>query len=345
MSGARDSLHVSLVAIPEAMISTLSGIYDVMSSLGLLSGIDAAVPEGSPFQVEIVGQSRGALDLASGLPLTIQRDISEMARTDLVIVPSLLLSEGVWQTGRYPDLVAWLAAMHAGGATLCSACSGVFLLAETGLFDGRDSTIHWSYTAVFRKTFPDVRLHPDRVLVAAGDRGELVSSGASTSWHDLVLYLVAKHAGLVTAQAVTKFFAMQWHQDGLAPYIIFSAPLDHGDAAVEDAQAWIGSNFSVAKPVEEMVRRSGLPERSFKRRFTRATGHSPIAYVQQLRVQEAKLQLERSAMPIDEIAWRVGYEDPAFFRRLFKRITGLSPGAYRRKLQLPGYAADAGGSF
>lgn len=119
---------------------------------------------------------------------------------------------------------------------------------------------------------------------------------------------------------------------------MFEAPTDHGDAAVLAAQEWLNGRFAVAAPVEEMVRRSGLAERSFKRRFAKATGYTPIEYVQHLRVEDAKYRLERTDAPIDEISWQVGYEDPAFFRRLFKRITRLTPGAYRRKFRLPDFA-------
>ena len=182
-------------------------------------------------------------------------------------------------------------------------------------------------------------IHPERVLVAAGEREQFVSSGASTSWHDLVLYLVTRYVGATPAQAVARFFALQWHEDGLAPYIVFTAPRDHGDAAVTDAQDWLATHFAVASPVDEMVQRAALAPRTFKRRFTRATGHAPIAYVQRLRIEEAKRRLERTTAPIDEISWHVGYEDPAFFRRLFKRLTGISPGSYRRKFRIPAYAA------
>lgn len=333
-------LHVSIVALPEAMLSTLSGLYDVLASLESLRSFSAAIDPGSIFRVEIVGAAAGALVIGSGLPVTVQRPVSALPRSDIVIVPSLLVS-GDWTPGRYPELVNWLAHQHRGGALLCSACSGVFLLAETGLFDGRDCTIHWGYAGKFARSFPKVRLHPEEVLVVSGSRDELISSGASTSWHDLALYLIAQHAGVPAAQAVTKFFAIQWHQEGLAPYVVFEPPRHHGDAAVTRAQAWLAENYPQPNPVEELVRRSGLSERSFKRRFRAATGLSPIAYVQRLRIEEAKRRLERTRVPVEEISWQVGYEDAAFFRRLFKRLTSLSPGAYRRRFQGPaGMAAE-----
>lgn len=128
------------------------------------------------------------------------------------------------------------------------------------------------------------------------------------------------------------------HVDGQAPYLVFEPVTDHGDATVLAPQEWLNDHYAEPAPHEEMIKRSGLPERTFKRRFTSATGHSPIAYVQRLRVEEAKSRLERTDTPIDQIAWSVGYEDPAFFRRLFKRITSITPGAYRRKFCLPDFA-------
>ena len=160
-------------------------------------------------------------------------------------------------------------------------------------------------------------------------------SGASTSWHDLILYLIAQHAGPTAAQSVAKFFALQWHADGLSPYVVFEPVTDHGDAAIQKAQSWLARHFSVAGPIEQAARISGIAERSFNRRFKSATGHAPIDYVQRLRVEEAKRRLERTQGPVDEISWQVGYEDPAFFRRLFKRITGVTAGAYRRKFRIP----------
>jgi len=256
-------------------------------------------------------------------------------------VLQLSSAEATWRTGRHPRVVEWLRDVHEQGALVCSACSGVLLIAETGLLSGREATIHPAYARTFRESFPDVRLRLEETLVATGERGELVMAGASASWHDLVLYLVARHVGPTAAQALAKFLLLQWHTDGQAPYVPFAAPTDHGDAIVLEAQDWLQKNYSVAAPVTELVERSRLPERTFKRRFVNATHYSPIAYVQHVRVEEAKRRLERTSEPVDEISYAVGYEDPASFRRLFKRITGVTPGAYRRKLQLPAFARVA----
>lgn len=332
-----EPIHVSLVALPEAVISTLSGIFDVINGPAMLQPAGKSSPT-RPFSVEIVGQRPGPQPLASGIPVTVHRSFADVDATDIVIVPSILLEPDGWAKGRHPEFVEWCRAMHKSGALLCSACSGIFLLAETGLFDGVDATVHYGYARAFASAFPKVTVHPERVLVVSGRHEELISSGASTTWHDLVLYLIARHAGATVAQDVARLFALQWHQDGLAPYIVFEGRRDHGDLAIEAAQDWVATHFSVANPIEEMIGRTGLAERTFKRRFTNATGLSPIAYVQRLRIEDAKRRLERTETSVDEISWQVGYEEPAFFRRLFKRVTGLAPGAYRRRFRLPDYA-------
>lgn len=333
-----EPLHVSLVAIPEAVVSTLSGIFDVMNAFAMIPPSADGAVHPPPFRVEIVGLRPGPLELASRLPVMVQRGVAALDATDIIIVPSVLIGPEGWQKGRHAELVDWLRERHRRGALLCSACSGIFLLAETAVFDGMDATVHYDYAPAFAAAFPEVPIHPERVLVVSGKREELISSGASMTWHDLVLYLIARHVGATAAQAVARLFALQWHQDGLAPYISFEGRRDHGDRAIQVAQDWVAVHFSVANPLEEMARRSGLAERTFKRRFTNATGLSPLAYVQRLRTEDAKRRLERTEASIDEISWQVGYEEPAFFRRLFKRITGVPPGAYRRRFRIPDYA-------
>ena len=323
--------HVSLVALPDAAVSTLFGIYDVLNT-------NAAFGMSAPFRSEIVGEAVGPLELAGRVPITVQRSIDSVETSDIVIVPSIVLRRDIWHKNRYPALVEWLRRMYDQGAVLCSACSGIFLLAETGVFDGKDATVHFGYARQFATAYPEVTIHPERVLVISGRREELISSGASTTWHDLVLYLIARYAGATTAQEVARLFALQWHQEGLTPYIVFEGKSDHGDGEIQSAQQWLAKHFSVANPVEEMIKRSKLAERTFKRRFLAATGLTPIAYVQRLRIEDAKRRLERTDASVDEISWQVGYEDAAFFRRLFRRTTSLAPGAYRKRFRIPEFA-------
>src|SRR5688500_17948642 len=243
--------QVSLVAVPDAIVSTLFGIFDVMNGLTLIGALAQR-----PFHAEIVGEAVGPLELASGVPISVQRSVETIDSSDIVIVPSILLRQEGWAKGRYPRLVEWVRAIHDRGGVVCSACSGIFLLAETGLFDGRDATVHFNYARAFTALYPAVSIHPERVLVISGLREELVSSGASTTWHDLVLYLIARYSGATAAQQVARMFALQWHQDGLTPYMVFDGKSDHGDGEILSAQEWLKTHFAVANPVEEMIKLS-----------------------------------------------------------------------------------------
>jgi transcriptional regulator GlxA family with amidase domain len=327
--------HISVVAVADSTVSTLFGVYDVLAFVERQS---LSATGATPFHVEIVGEAKGLLALASGVTVEVQRSIDTIDSSDILIVPSVSIGPDGWKTGRYPHMIAWVRRMHERGAILCSACLGIFLLAESGLFDGRDATVHYDAADVFAATFPAIPIHPERVLMISGAREELVSSGASVAWHDLALHLIARYAGSAAAQDAARAFALQWHHEGFSPYIVFDGKTDHGDADIGSAQKWLSRHFSVANPVEEMAKRSKLAERTFKRRFVSATGLSPIAYVQRLRIEDAKKRLERSDASVDEISWRVGYEDSAFFRRLFKRTTGLPPAAYRKRFRTPDFA-------
>ncbi len=184
--------HISLLNLPDAMVSSLGGTYDVLTSMSLLHTFNDSIPEHSPFEVEIVAADASATETASGSPISAHKTIAEVKRTDIVVIPSLLVAQSEWEVGRYRREVRWLQEMHRSGAIISSACSGVLLLAETGLLDGLEATVHWAYTSTFRRNFPEVLLKAEQILIASGARKEFVMSGASASWHDLVLYLITR---------------------------------------------------------------------------------------------------------------------------------------------------------
>lgn len=322
------SARISLLAVPEVYMSSLSGFYDTFGTASKLSAGRVKL------EVEIVAPVSELESRPSGMPILAHRTLAEVTDSDVVIVPTTVDNGAGWIDDSHPSAARWLAEMYERGSTVCSACSGALLLAESGLLDGQEITTHWLLAATFRARFPSVRVHLDRELVASGDDGRIVTSGASSAWHDLALYLIARVGGGELAYETAKFFMYQWHRDGQALYVDFEERLDHGDAAVLRAQAWVADNVAMANPVESMTEQSGLAARSFKRRFRDATGHSPISYVQHLRVQHAKRMLARTEQSVEDIAWGVGYEDASAFHRLFKRITQVTPGTYRRKMEV-----------
>lgn len=331
------SFHVSLIATPEADASALAGMH------GALVSFQNLVPDSVRFHTEIVlpdsllertKLSGSVIDNVLGVTIPVHHTLGEVARTDVLIIPSLFVFQNRWPRNPYPELTAWIMRMYRQGTLVCSACTGALLLAETGLLDGYEATQHWAFERLFRSRFPNVNLNVDKALVTTGTNGRIVMSGASAAWHDLVLHVIAKLASPREAQVIAKFFLLQCHVDGQAPYRIFDEFMDHGDAAIGTAQAWLHQHSHEPHPVEMSARQANLPERTFNRRFRAATGHTPIAYVQRLRVEAAKRQLETGTLPVEEIGWRVGYEDPASFRRVFKRIAGMTPKAYRMKFRI-----------
>ncbi|GJL83453.1 MAG: AraC family transcriptional regulator [marine bacterium B5-7] len=328
-------MHISLLAIPEADVSSLTGMYTVLNLF------NTVVPSSVNFRAEIVApdslSDHGSTDNryminSLGLPTLVQHGLSNAEHTDGVIIPSLFTdAEGEWYVGRYPQVVEWIRELYARDKLICASCTGALLLAETGLLDGREATQHWAFESTFRRNFPKVKLNTTKVLVTTGDDECIVMSGASAAWHDLILYLICRYAGPAAARTIAKFFLLQWHEDGQAPYILFQENTRHQDTIILDAQNWLRQHHHQTNPVESVVQRSELSERSFNRRFQNATGYTTIRYVQNLRIEDAKSHLETTSLSIDEIAWKVGYQDPSFFRRVFKRITGITPSAYRRK--------------
>src|SRR5262245_11711815 len=335
-------IHVSLVVFRECDPSIIYGVYDTLWAAGWLWDSLKGQPRGKRlFQPRLVAAEPGPLELCTGVSIIPQDTIADVARTDVVFVPNVMAETVASLESLDRRLLEWIRRMHAEGAQLYAACGGPLVLAEAGLLDGGEATTHWSYAPLFRRLYPNVTLREERILVQGGPGHSIVCSGGASSWQDLALLLIARHAGTEEAIRVSKLFLYQWHRDGQLPYASMIANVDHGDSVIRSCQAWLAQNYERADIVAELVRRSGLPKRTFDRRFRAATGYSPLAYIQALRIEEAKQLLETGSDPVEAVAREVGYEDTASFRRLFRRLAGITPGDYRRKLQLPNFVADA----
>lgn len=230
-------------------------------------------------------------------------------------------------------LARWLAAGHARGAVLASVCAGAFLLAETGLLAGRTATTHWGYAEVLAERFPEIRVDADRLVI---DDGDLITAGGVMAWTDLGLVLVERLLGPTIMLDTARFLLVDPPGREQRSYRAFAPILDHGDGAVLKVQHWLQASGAAGVHLAAMVARSGLEERTFLRRFRKATGMTPTEYCQQIRIMKAREALELTRRGIGQIAFEVGYDDPSAFRKLFQRLTGLSPGAYRKRFGRPG---------
>jgi transcriptional regulator GlxA family with amidase domain len=259
--------------------------------------------------------------------------VEEDPDAEIVILPELWLAPDDDMAGRHLEVVEWIRRRHRSGSTIYTACSGSVLLAATGLLDGCEATSHWAYQDLFRTRFPKVKFLPEPNLVFADRTGRVVTAGGTTSWHDLAIHIIARHCSPGEALRIAKIYLLKLHGEGQLPYVSLVRRQPHADSAVRHAEDWLAKHFNEPHAVSAVVAASGIPERSLKRRFKAATGTTLIGYVQNLRVEEAKRLLESGEMSSDDISAAVGYENFAFFRRLFKRSTGLTPGAYRRMFQ------------
>lgn len=325
-------VRVAILALPETTPMAVHGLYEVFSAVGWmwerLTGEAATVRR---IQPRIVAMARTPILSAVGTPIQPQATLDEAPDCDIVIATDVALPLPAGATAGWAPAADWIRRQLQAGAIVCSTCTGSLFLAEAGLLDGRDAASHWSAADLFRDRYPQVRLHLERILCDGGLDGRLVTTGGASSWQDLALYLIGRCCGPAEAARIARIFLIGDRGDGQLPFAAMTRPRRHDDAVVSDCQAWIAAHYEAPNPVTRMVQRSGLPERTFKRRFRNATGYTPVAYVQALRIEEAKQMLEAGDATTDAIAAAVGYEDPTFFRRLFKRSAGITPAQYRQR--------------
>lgn len=323
---------ICLLASSDTTASVLYGLYDVLGNVGPdYEEMFGGFLEDSLMDVKIVAPSSDPFVCLSGIPVQPQAAIDDIERADVVIVCDMYTPVDQSPLDKHTAEIQWLRRMYARDALLCSVCSGSTVLAEAGFLNGHEASSHWAYSAMFRKYFPQVKFVPDSILNLNAENKRLVTTGGVTAWQDLAIYLIERFCGLNQAFNTARVYLLEAHEDGQAPFSPMTCNAQHDDAIVRECQAWIGKHYDRANPVSEMIDRSGLKSRTFARRFRGATGYQPIDYVQGLRIEAAKKMLESDATNIEEISSRVGYEDPASFRRVFKRKVGLTPAVYRKK--------------
>jgi transcriptional regulator GlxA family with amidase domain len=259
--------------------------------------------------------------------------IHDNPNASIIILPEIWLGPDEDIHGRHTVLTEWIRQQYKNGASIYSACSGAIMLAETGLLDGCEATSHWGYQDMFSKRYPAVHFRPEPNLVFADVEGRIVTAGGTTSWHDLAVHIISRYASPGEALRIAKVYLLKWHGEGQLPYAALVRRNPHADSLVRKCEDWLGKHYRETDAIRQVISTAGIPERTLKRRFKTATGSTLIDYLQNLRVEEAKRLLETGRTAVDDISVAVSYEDPSFFRRLFKRRTGLTPSQYRRMFQ------------
>ncbi|NSY40432.1 GlxA family transcriptional regulator [Leisingera sp. ANG59] len=254
--------------------------------------------------------------------------LNSQGNFDAVILPPTLTGA---RGASDKKLHRWIRDMHSRGAVVCSACAGAYWLAYAGILDGRPATTHWALEKDFRSTFPKVHLRPERILL---DDNDIITAGGVMAWVDLGVQLVGRWMGPSVVSRICRQMLIDPTGREQRNYRSFRPGLSHNDQPVRALQLWMEGNADSDLSVKALAGRANLSMRTLQRRFTSNTGLSVNQYVQELRVEKAKGMLELTEMTVSEICWRVGYHDLSAFNRLFKSVTGLSAGEYRRRFKI-----------
>jgi transcriptional regulator GlxA family with amidase domain len=318
-------VSVAIAALSGTASIGTAGLLDALNKADLSQALLAGRPAARAFNVQLVGLDRAAVNCRYGVRLHPAIAAADVLAPDLVVVPGLDDDLATSFEENRP-WVPWLRTWHAAGARIASSCTGAFLVADAGLLDGRSATTHWMFADELSRRFPAVNVTADRMIV---DNGDVITSGGATAFLNLVLYLVERFAGHEHANLAAKVLLVDGHRPSQRPYIAFGRERSHDDLIVHQIQQHIDVHLGDPLRMSDLASRFGLSQRTLSRRFAAATGDGPRAYLQHARIQQAMRLLEMQGDPVDQVRRRVGYSDPAAFRRVFKAATGLSPSRYR----------------
>ncbi|PSL45374.1 AraC family transcriptional regulator with amidase-like domain [Chitinophaga niastensis] len=324
--------HVSILVPNEAVLASISDPRYMFTAVNEF--LEAA---GKPqmFDVQMVGLTK-EVQLNKGA-FTVHADVllKDVKKTDLVFVPAL---SGDLKAALEVNkaFIPWIIEQYENGAEVASLCIGAFLLASTGLLNGKECSSHWKTANEFREMFPEVNLVDGRIIT---EEHGLYSSGGANSYWNLLVYLVEKYTDRETAIMASKVFAVEIDRKSQSPFIMFNGQKKHEDKPIKEAQEFIENNVADKISVEDLAIQFAIGRRHFERRFKKATNNTPVEYIQRVKVEAAKKQLETSQKNVNEVMYDVGYADTKAFRTVFKKITGLSPIDYRNKYNKEAFVA------
>ncbi|HQW43622.1 MAG: helix-turn-helix domain-containing protein [Chitinophagaceae bacterium] len=314
------SILVPESSVPQA-IADPQYLFTAVNQFMLMAG------KAPVFDVELVGVKK-EVKLSNGMfSVHTDRQIKNAKKTDLVFIPALF---GDMRTAlaKNKALVPWIQEQYAKGAEVASLCVGAFLLASTGLLNGKKCSTHWGFQNELREMFPEVEVVDGSIVT---EEKRIYSSGGANSYWNLLLHLVEKYTNRETAILASKYFAIDIDRESQSAFAMFTGQKDHKDEAILKAQKYIEKNIHERITIDELAAVATMGRRSFERRFRQATNNSVLEYVQRVKIEAAKRQFESSRKNINEVMYDIGYTDTKAFRDLFKKITGLTPVEYRNK--------------
>lgn len=317
--------HVSIL-VPKGHFSlvNIEGTYQILSWVNDFLCQTGRAPL---FQLHLVGLSEATTQTSGLFTINPELLIQDVDKTDLIILPAIHedLQNNIDQNA---ELIPWILNHYQQGAEVVSLCIGSFFLAATGLLDGKQCSTHWSFANDFRRLFPKALLMDDKIITESDG---IYTSGGAYSFTNLLLYLIEKYAGREVAILAAKAFMIDIDRSNQSPFIMFEGQKAHNDTAVLAAQDYIEQNYQDKITVDELCERYGIGRRTFERRFKKATANTVVEYIQRVKIEAAKKQLETCKKTVNEVMFDVGYTDTKSFRDVFKKITGISPVVYRNK--------------
>ncbi|WP_425405706.1 GlxA family transcriptional regulator [Hwanghaeella sp.] len=320
--------EIGVLIYPDCQLAAVYGLTDLFRIAGEWSVRDPDKKGPRPaIRVSHWQAEESSVDGSKGEPVCVWDSHAGLAhRLDYVIAPpSIIMPEDM----KPMTLAAkWLSDRHAAGSRVCSVCAGAFVLAESGLLDGRRVTTHWAFAAELGERFPSIDVAEENIVL---DDGDIMTAGGILAWADLGLTLVERFMGPSAMLATSQFLLIDPPRKSQQPFRHFLPRFDHGDEVILKSQHHLQASVTEPHSVKELAAGVGLTERTFLRRFARATGHRPTEYLQQLRIAKARETLELTNRSVDRIAWQVGYQDTAAFRKVFQKYTGISPHLYRQR--------------
>ncbi len=323
---------VTILGLHNSMATTIFGPMDILNQAGRLWNRLNKTSHTPFFDVTIASVDGAPIRSVNRIEIVPHCSIDQVDHTDLIIIASATYIDEILE--KSPHLLDCIRGHYDRGAHVASICTGVFLLAETGLLDGKSATLHWGFADQFKTRYPKVALRQDRMFI---DHGRLYCSAGVSAGMDLSLYLVEKFYGRQAARQSAKTMVLAMDRQTQMPYDCFLDVRDHGDPLVAKAQDWLKKNGTETVEYDNLAQTLKMSRRSLERRFKQATGMTPLSYLQKLRVEQAKQMLEDGTHTFNEITYAVGYEDISFFRKIFVRLTGLRPKEYQQKFA--GYIA------
>lgn len=315
-----------IILVPEGdnNLSSISGAYEIFNKANdyWLQHHHKKV-----FQIQLAGISESVYFNNGLFMVKPQLNIAAIKRADLIIIPSLNHNYQLALTGN-ELIIPWLKNQYKNGAEIATICSGAFILAATGLVDGRNCSTHWSVTEAFQSMFPKVNLKTDKIVT---DENGIYTNGGAYSFLNLIIYLVEKYFDRQTAIFCSKVFQIEIDRNTQSEFMIFTGQKSHEDEIVQKAQAYIEDNIDGKISIASLATQFNIGRRNFDRRFIKATGNTPVEYAQRVKIEAAKRAFETNRKNINEVMYDVGYSDMKAFREVFRKITGMSPLEYKNK--------------